>query len=76
LKIRSSIDFLEDVARLVNQDRINNDYICVRIKCDIAYMGKMFIYKNPSYTRNTKEIITYLREHKDAECLDTPPKSN
>jgi hypothetical protein len=76
LPARLYLDFLEYVAYLANQGRIDNSYISERIKCDIAHVHKTFIPKHPSWSRDTKEMAIYMKERRDADCPDSALQSN
>lgn len=68
LKARSYIDFLEYVAYLANRERIDNEFVAHRIKCDIAHIP-MIEPKGPaSLFVRINEIKSYVREGRHVGC--------
>jgi hypothetical protein len=72
LSARSFVDFLEYVSFLVNEDRVDNRYISVRIKCDIAFafheISKDQTLRGLFRERTAMEKYFNRGEHKD--CSD------
>ena len=76
LQARSYVDFLEYISFLANHDRIDNDYISVRIKCDITHVKNIAPKGPASLFSGIHEINKYVAEGRNTDCSGSPPPSN
>jgi len=74
LRERSYIDFVNYISDLANRDRINNDYLSSRIKCDIAYVVKVVRDQRAELRQAIREAVQYHESGKDADCPDFPER--
>jgi hypothetical protein len=75
LQARSYIDFLEYIAYLANRDRIDNEYVAHRIKCDIRYIRSVAEKGPPSLFGRINEITRYVTEGRTVGCETESPQS-
>jgi hypothetical protein len=68
LRGRSFVDFLSYISLLVIENKIDNDFLSWRIKCDIYYVVTFIAPKRPDLGNVFKDMNRFIQAGKDQGC--------